>query len=666
MAADPPSLRAPATGASSRADTPEADSALAKAYFDYAFGGIIVTDGSLRIVRANPAACSILGRPRHRLMNSALPRLIGEDGQARMRADSHFALLAEQGIARVELALPLLEGEAEPRVIELASIDIGEGRLLHVFDDVSAQRRLALAMEEARRASDEASRAKSSFLANMSHEIRTPLNGVIGLGELLRLTGMDAQQTDYVTKILQSSRALLAILNDVLDLAKVEAGGMEFEQLPFELAAVLDELAATAAPMAQKKGLELSFNVADGTPRCVAGDRLRLLQVMLNLIGNAIKFTERGSVTVSIAAAGVDAGAGAAVAQHWLRFCVSDTGIGLSPEAQARIFSPFSQAEASTTRRFGGTGLGLSISRRLTEGMGGRIEVRSEPGQGSTFCVYLPLEPAPDFASAPAQAAIALGRDEFRGARVLVAEDNAINREVIERLLRYAGIEVSLAATGREALQLLRGREAAPDLIIMDVQMPDMDGLTATRALRGEGRDLPVVAFTAGVFAAERELCKAAGMSDFIAKPIDVDELAAVLTRWLPARGAGLAPQADEENPPAAAQDFDFPGIALDQALPRFLGRRDVLARARDAFLGQHGASPERLAQLNAESDWAQMARIAHALKGAAGNLGALELAARALELEQALQAQDRSRIAALIQSIKGALELMSGGGLGT
>ena len=650
MSAATPSRRKP-ENAARRAET---DRALAKAYFDYALSGIVVTDDALNLLRANAAACSIIGVPRHRLLHLAFPDVVDASPENIARAERHFKLLAEQGIARAELFLPQSGAQEERRVIELASIDIGEGRLLHVFDDVSAQRALILATEQARRAADEANRAKSAFLANMSHEIRTPLNGVIGLGELLRLTNLDARQQDYVNKMLQSSHALLEILNDVLDWSKVEAGHMAFEKLPFDLGEAIDELEAAAAPMAREKNLELFFELDKDLPRYVLGDRLRLMQVLRNLVGNAIKFTAKGRVSVRVSAA---AGPGGA---SWGRFSVSDSGIGISPEEQARLFAPFSQADASTTRRFGGTGLGLAISRMLAEGMGGGIEVRSELGAGSTFSLRLPLEACS--AAVPEAAgddSIALGHGEFAGARVLVVEDNAINRDIIEALLRHAGIEVSLAATGSDALQLLRDGVAAPDLIFMDVQMPVMDGLTATRALRSDGCTLPVMALTAGVSAAERAACEAAGMDDFLAKPIDLAELAAVLTRWLPAGSIDAAPGAPA-GVPAAVDDAEFPGIDVQAALSRFLGQREVLARARDALLKQHASSAARLAELNAVGSLAEMGRIAHGLKGAAGNVGAVALAAAAKGLEEALEARDSKAITRGVDAVGEALQSLS------
>ncbi len=321
------------------------------------------------------------------------------------------------------------------------------------------------------------------------------------------------------------------------------------------------------------------------------------------------------------------------------------------------MFLPFSQADASTARRFGGTGLGLAISRTLAEGMGGRIELASEVAKGSTFTLWLPYAPAGE-SSAPANAAdaVPLERDEFLGARVLVAEDNAINREVIGQLLRHAGIEVTQAGNGREALQLLERSRATLDLIIMDVQMPEMDGLTATRILRGEACHLPIVALSAGVSAAERDACQSAGMSDFLAKPVDVGDLAAVLTRWLPPR---KAPAAAQTAPPsrAAAPDTDFPGLSLEDALPRFLGRRELLAWARDTLVDRHRDSPAHLLEFAATGQWQEMARMVHSLRGEAGNIGANDLAARARALEEELKTADASRMVPMIESMRAAIE---------
>jgi len=624
----------------------DSDSVLAKAYFDYALSGIIVTDLAHHILRANPAACSIIGIAPHRLQRAALLALISPDVQSRARANRHFQLLSEQGITRTELNLSTPSGEEQARVIEIASVDIGEGRLLHVFDDVTAQRQLALATEQARQAADDASRAKSRFLANMSHEIRTPLNGMIGMGELLKRTSLDAEQADYVAKMLQSSRALLALLNDVLDLSKVEAGRIDFEKHPFDIAEAMEELVAAATPLAVQQQSRLSLAFSKDMPRFVAGDRLRLMQVLRNLIDNAIKFTSRGSVSVSVDTVQPPG------EPCRFRFQVTDSGIGISLTEQTRLFSAFSQADVSTSRRFGGTGLGLAISRTLVEGMGGCIELLSAPGKGSTFTVSLPLEVAEGTPSTAADDQdIDLDRDEFYGACVLVVDDNAINRDVLARLLEYAGIDVTLAESADQAMKVLQGPDFHPELIFMDVQMPDMDGLALTRAMRSGGLNVRVVGVSAGVTVEERAACAEAGMCDFIAKPIEIGDLAGVLTRWLPPRKAVSAPRRMAEIP-APVHEGEFPGIALDIALPRFLGRKDVLARARDAFVEQYASVLLRLEELEALSDWSGLAGIAHGLKGAAGNIGALELAGQAAQLEEAIKARDRKDVLWRFQAI--------------
>jgi len=632
--------------------TSEADRKVAQACFDYAFNGIIVTDTDLTILRANPAACSIVGLPRHRLLTKRFPDVLDASAESGARAGRHFSLLSEQGISRSELQLPPSAGNALRRVIEIGSIDIGDGHLLHLFDDVTERRQLMLATEQARFAADEANRAKSTFLANMSHEIRTPLNGVIGLGEVLRLTRLDAQQKDYVNKILQSSQALLAILNDLLDLSKIEAGHMTFEFQPIVLAELLEEVAATTLALSRAKGIEAVFEVDQNTPPRIMGDRLRLMQVIRNLLGNAVKFTSRGSVGLNIDSVGPLEG------KAWVRLRITDTGIGMSLAQSSRVFQPFSQGDASTARRFGGTGLGLAISRMLTEGMGGRIELSSEVNRGSTVTVWLPLSIAEGAATVnDIDDEISLARNEFQGSRVLVAEDNAINREVIGQLLRHAGIDVIPAVDGVEALRLLDRQ--LPDLVIMDVQMPGVDGLSATRILRNKGFQLPIVALSAGVSSTEREACESAGMNDFLAKPINLGDLAAVLTRWLPPRDT-LAAEHIPTSIKAPVDDGDFPGLMIEEALPRFLGKREILVWARDTLVNQHRESPAHLRAFAAESRWAEMARITHALRGAAANIGAIDLARQARLLEESLDLRDPSVIHPLIESLRIALEKLS------
>jgi PAS domain S-box-containing protein len=644
------------------------DAGAQRTYFQYALNGIIETERGGSIVDANPAACSIIGLSRHRLLGRPLSGLLDSAlTEQRNRIARHFMLVSEQGINRVEAQLSAEAGNRAGTIIELSSVDVGNGRIMHLFDDVTEQRTLIAEARQARLAADQANAAKSNFLAKMSHEIRTPLNGVIGLGELLRTTKLDGVQANYVNQLLGASHSLLEILNDLLDFAKIEAGGIRFETVNFDLDVLLRELQAMFDAAARGNGIALTFGMASDVPRRVAGDRLRLSQVLRNLLSNAVKFTERGSVDLRVELAGDQA---PLASPEMLRICfaVSDTGIGIDAADQSRIFEAFSQGEVSTERRFGGTGLGLSITRNLVEGMNGTISVTSQPRRGSRFLVCLPFAPAQRHGEvereAPAPAA--LGRNEFAGSRVLVAEDNAVNQLVIGDLLRHAGIQVAIAQNGALAIEMLSrpadaGKDAgfAPDLIFMDVQMPTLDGIAATQALRQRGIRLPIVALTAGVSRQEVRACMDAGMNDYLGKPIDLDELSGVLTRWLPARRP-TAPHASEVYD-AAVRDAEFPGIDLQSALPRFLGDRRRLGQAIRAFVSQHREDSMQLVDLIAKRNWNQAARIAHAIKGGALTLGARNLADMASHFERLANAEVLDGMPSLIEGMGFELDRLAG-----
>ena len=386
-------------------------------------------------------------------------------------------------------------------------------------------------LAEAKAAAEAAARAKSEFLANMSHEIRTPMNAILGLTQILEREPLTPDQRDMLQKIGDSGAGLLHIINDILDFSKIEAGQLKIERYPLELPPMLSLLASLMTGSAAGKGLELLMEPPVGLPGPVIGDPLRIKQILLNLVSNAIKFTEQGAVTVRVLPLALTE------TSARLRFEVSDTGIGIAPAALAKLFQPFTQADASTTRRFGGTGLGLSICKRLVELMGGTIGATSELGAGSTFWFELPFERTATVAAPAAEASAAPAGPRLLGLRVLAVDDNRINLFMLERALKLEGVSrVQLAADGQQALQILEADPQGFDCVLMDVQMPVMDGLTATRLIREhtELQALPVIALTAGVMAEERERAEAAGVTGFLAKPLELGAMVMMLRPYAP------------------------------------------------------------------------------------------------------------------------------------
>jgi signal transduction histidine kinase/ActR/RegA family two-component response regulator len=392
---------------------------------------------------------------------------------------------------------------------------------------------LVVLQESAQRQAHKLAQAKSEFLAKMSHEIRTPLNGVIAAADLMAATQLNDEQHELLDTLRLSAKTLLGIINDILDFSKIEAGRMVLETLPFTPTVLVEEVVSIMAPAAHSKGLTVRTELSSSLPHSVAGDPLRLRQILLNFVGNAIKFTACGEVVIR--AMRLKKGEGQSA---WLRFEVQDTGVGIPPEKQAGIFDAFTQADSSVTRQYGGTGLGLAICKRLVELMGGQIGVYSQPGQGSCFWFEVPLpviqENAPEETTAQPSGS-ALNSHELDGVRVLLVEDNPVNQKVAIRMLQKLGCVVELAENGQQALEKLE--RASYDIVLMDMQMPVMDGLTATRLLRQReqqtGHHQVVIALTANAMQTDRELCLEAGMDDYLSKPLTLDALQVMLLRWV-------------------------------------------------------------------------------------------------------------------------------------
>ena len=478
-----------------------------------------------------------------------------------------------------------------------------ENGTISVSTNITEAKRAAVEVEAARDVAEAANQAKSAFLASMSHEIRTPMNGVLGFADLLLETDLSAVQRRHLRGIQEAGKSLLALINDILDLSKIEAGKLEVERVPMSPDAIVDGAVSILRSQFAAKKIDLRFEHASDVPVWIEGDPTRVRQILLNLMSNALKFTDRGHVTVRSSFARGDL----------LRFEVEDTGIGIPADRQNLLFRDFSQIDRSTTRRFGGTGLGLAICKRLAEAMGGEIGVVSEAGKGSTFwfTVAGPRTAAPEEAEP-------IPADEIHlPARILVAEDLPMNQLVIEGYLRSIGHEVAFAANGVEAIAALEADSF--DLVLMDVEMPEMDGIAATRAIRvsdGPMRDVPIVALTANALLEDAALCKAAGMNDFLSKPIERSALYTMIARWAHPE----AREKDEAGPIRVRSHILDPAV-VDE-LESLLGSQkaaEFVAMSRSALV-------DMVPTFLAWNDEGEVAREAHKLVSIAGNIGCMEL----------------------------------------
>jgi PAS domain S-box-containing protein len=736
-------------------------------------------DASLRCQFANRPYLEWLGRAEHEVIGQQAALLLGEEQMAQVAPRLQGALEGR----RQTFARELRKGDG-PTIHALASYipdldDLGRVRgfyMLHA--DVTELKHTEARLVQALRAAEQASRAKGEFLANMSHEIRTPMNAILGLARLLEEARLGQRERGYIAHMKTAARALLGMLNDILDFSRVESGVVTLEHTPFSLSEVLGSIAVMAADNAWAKGVEPVFAIDPAVPAQLVGDPMRLQQVLLNLMGNAVKFTEQGEVVLSIRLLGREGD------RVRLAFAVRDTGIGITPEQQGRLFQAFSQGDSSISRKYGGTGLGLAISRRLVELKGGTLQMQSEPGRGSEFgfeadfevgpdapalpqagglrvlvaddnqsacaalaascaglgwevdrahggvealallrgerpydlafldsempdldgatvlqyartdqsiamprCALLAAEPESEHlagvaaelgigailakpftparlhdaarqllgapAPQPARSAPVAGR--LQGLRILLVEDNPINQEVAHYILAHAGARLDIADNGQAAVSLL-AEGGTWDAVLMDLQMPVMTGFEATMAIRGMGLSaLPIVAMTANATDEDRRRALAAGMDAHLAKPIDVDELIDTLAR--------LTGKAHQQAPamaaPAMSAPPSIPGIDLKTTLPRFGGSFENFAAVFQHLGSSQGATLDEVRTLLRTGERHGAQQLVHRLRGVAANLGATEVAALALDLEQALRSADEAALALKVARLDGALQVV-------